>query len=1446
MGEEQLPDRACDGGGEVARPMCLRVWVHLALALLFCLSARAGEGTIPGARLPGAKAHLGDPEALCAVVPEKKALRLPLELPLGRVRLEVRIRTNQKGGALRQRGVSLAYGKARTVATVETLERGTFLALSLVNRGRQVAPVLSLAAMTAAMEIEFAQLQARDVQAGVLEDAGHAAEGLGLREDSAGETGFDARSRHLPVILVESIRVVPLSGPVIVTACVSDRITYAPDSEARLSFTFENLADTPVAVSWAADMLTGLVARTPCGKGTLDLGGGESETQHVRCALGPAPWGRGFEVRVDSPGGSDTVAHAVSVITNPWMVAMHGRGWGMSGSERYTREEALAAAEGLAQKNMREYNNIYEKLAWAPCDYSEMTPDDDEPFYSGQTQYCNTRSSLQTLHEVFEAHGIASITYGKSCASGLPGLHYALRHPERMNVFGTSGFAHESIDVDIIDRMFEGRYRQHGRHEDFWQMWISCWTHFGNHAAVNYGCDEIARSARLLGWDGVRYDGHWWVWKDPVGTAQLTAYAEKRIAEQVPGVVFGYNTCGPRHNERAGAFTDVEMAAMARGGGLVISEYYRNLTGAVQTNIAHLQNVGDFVRLHGGYPLAIFDKNTPWNAALVMAAGFRPMGGGGMRKFATRYSQYIFDPALRRLTTPERFVRPVETLPFRWDAFVYERVVSAERHQLILQLVNVSDETVIGGQYTEPKNLNPPQRAVSFELALPEGYKAGRVFACGDPIACRPMMATFNGTRLTVSSVDVWTLVVIDLERRGTAESLFAQCPDAIDFSKARDHDRDTGRAAPERAELRIAAAVGPAETKAINLGRVRVTPTVLDKVLAAGLPEDTAPGEEVYAKADMAGRIAGRDAGWRKQVNPAIRLVRNGVPDIHCARGVFSHRNRLGEAMARIPQAVVSASCLRSAAGMKGLSADNRGVVHPWPTRSRLTEHDVLILDSLPAPALSIEQRRDVLDFVRGGGGLFVLGGWYSLSKGDYEGSFLEEVLPVRCKQIAYLRRLRPEDGVLRWTPAGREWARGVALPDSASVEWVNHVEPKAGAAVLMMAGDAPVLIAGRCGKGQALVWAASHSGTPQTPWWESRWWPAVAARALADLGAGSDAVAPPDRALQKRVADAIATLEAGELAEDDAVTRDRPKTLRLILSLGTEPGVRFVAGYLLSHPDAIEPKDVPWFTDSILSHVEATPPWATIAQAHLGNPPVGCSTLVAEIAATALEAISYQTVMKWRDVDDITRLRCLGATGDAAALGYLRQRNAALDAREARWQKLLDEGASHDHVSGMYATRLVRPYVTWALLQCGQRDEKTLYQFAKACLDLPYYHWRQHWVLRNKRTMAQELVRQGSSPREGDAQVRFCETAIRRMKRSMVLTAPRFRPAVLGTDEMALRAAAKALAAADCHKSLPLALAFLREVPDAQLPFLAALRTAKLASLRHAYTARDRSEVE
>lgn len=128
--------------------------------------------------------------------------------------------------------------------------------------------------------------------------------------------------------------------------------------------------------------------------------------------------------------------------------------------------------------------------------------------------------------------------------------------------------------------------------------------------------------------------------------------------------------------------------------------------------------------------------------------------------------------------------------------------------------------------------------------------------------------------------------------------------------------------------------------------------------------------------------------------------------------------------------------------------------------------------------------------DYVAGGGGLAMIGGWMSFSgidgKARYRGTPLEEALPVTCLPYDD-RQERPEGIVPELVLPSHPIVKGLTSPWPYFLGY-NRVEAKPGASVVMGIGADPFLCAWDFGKGRTAAFTsdcAPHWGPAEFLGW-------------------------------------------------------------------------------------------------------------------------------------------------------------------------------------------------------------------------------------------------------------------------------------------------------------------------------------------------------------------------
>ena len=166
--------------------------------------------------------------------------------------------------------------------------------------------------------------------------------------------------------------------------------------------------------------------------------------------------------------------------------------------------------------------------------------------------------------------------------------------------------------------------------------------------------------------------------------------------------------------------------------------------------------------------------------------------------------------------------------------------------------------------------------------------------------------------------------------------------------------------------------------------------------------------------------------------------------------------------------------------------------------TYDELFRYDLIVLSDVNYKALGDIAIEMICDYVHEGGSLLVVGGPYAYGNGEFEGSRFLDVLPVHLSG--------PFD--LKWAGKGKSWKLKATSPDHAvlrdvsfaqepRVFWHHFLTAKKDAIVVLKAGEKPVLILGRYGKGKVAALALSPTGVGaegEVQWWDwDGWFPLV-----------------------------------------------------------------------------------------------------------------------------------------------------------------------------------------------------------------------------------------------------------------------------------------------------------------------------------------------------------------
>jgi hypothetical protein len=156
----------------------------------------------------------------------------------------------------------------------------------------------------------------------------------------------------------------------------------------------------------------------------------------------------------------------------------------------------------------------------------------------------------------------------------------------------------------------------------------------------------------------------------------------------------------------------------------------------------------------------------------------------------------------------------------------------------------------------------------------------------------------------------------------------------------------------------------------------------------------------------------------------------------------------------------------------------------------SPVTDSLIIMADMPLGPEQAVQEalRRRVKEDVAGGAHLVILGGLFTLDKGEFAGSSLEELLPVKLagsKGVSKADKPLPIDGA----------------DETASILYYHDLTPASDARVLASAGGHPLVVSRQFGNGIVTVFTGIPSGAlsgQSQPFWKWKDWPRYMAQMI------------------------------------------------------------------------------------------------------------------------------------------------------------------------------------------------------------------------------------------------------------------------------------------------------------------------------------------------------------
>ncbi len=635
--------------------------------------------------------------------------------------------------------------------------------------------------------------------------------------------------------------------PLVITAVVPNKLRYREGEAGTVSVTVRNLIDQPRTASLGVQLTGGLEDPAALPGQEISLAAGAAGEVAVRLPALSGRYGYAVTATVAMAGQVlDRREEYLCVHDSPYAVYAGNRDvepplgygpWHWLVVDCGPSDDEIDQGVHWARA---EYTTCCEVYAWSPGDVFGLAPDEPFWFRGTQSAWLTSKRVLQRLIGGLRRHGIGVIGYLNAAATGEPALRTMRRHPEWFAYSQRSGDT-DTYSVGEIQRQrawlagFDrARYRAEGdpsapgfqgtpaewqRLRAFWEAQAKAAN--SPTAMVGYftaNCrrpevveaiaDQVIASARMFGWDGLRWDcGHLntgTLWGDyrtlydfsgaPLAmtpdemVAQTVANQQafkRRIRQAVPGYVFGTNYGSLQETATYPAMTD----ELCRDGGWMLDEVasdYQQPQSPYHTwdrYYAVMCDSAEVVTRRGGHyhPYGPNRYGSTHQADRLYDTIFRLAGhghpfmpyynsclpAGNYAQFAVRFGRFLFDPAMRRVE-PAATVARVDAPQRLWWEKSVRRLMDGGSEYRIVHLINPPVTTDL--ETNREERLPEPVRGVKVAVAPPADKRQVRAWLLTaesdqltDPPGPRAVpLAVSSGAwpSVTVPQVRYWNLVV--------------------------------------------------------------------------------------------------------------------------------------------------------------------------------------------------------------------------------------------------------------------------------------------------------------------------------------------------------------------------------------------------------------------------------------------------------------------------------------------------------------------------------------------------------------------------------------------------------------------------------------------------------------------------------------------------------------
>ncbi|HEY3397827.1 MAG TPA: hypothetical protein VGM19_09250 [Armatimonadota bacterium] len=617
--------------------------------------------------------------------------------------------------------------------------------------------------------------------------------------------------------------------PVFISKVWPDKLLNRPNSDEIITVSVHNLTDAPQAgLKLHVELQGDLNTKLPVGDQEIALAPYESKDVPFTWNTGAREYGYDVGATLtNAQGGVVSQRSDCFAVTS----SLYKMRIGFAVSPYFLDKTTVPDA---VLRSRLAYGNYMEIYGWSPGAFAELYP--RERFWSsGQiSEWTYDRDVMKAWNAEMHRLGLSTFAYDISLYNGWAGQELMRKHPEWC-AFTAQGRPDGNVDTAAW-QFKENAYGAdkpptltpfRGEMPNSGTVWPA------SDELMTYEAGEITKVDQDLGFNAVRWDGHPIIWTQEgsggiIGTGlgkmiynydgrtifQVAGNGDQQSLHNIQLIKTALRKADPNFEWGYNAGYDMTCETMpltwkevVKNAGIWVEGGFRSgdegradpsNTWAKYQQKLYLSS--QFVLRGGGYPIhgalaadsvymrrllyALFLANgshTSWHSDMTVATD--------MSRFATRYSQYLFDPNLHPwwgypdihvsgwVQWEERnagTIPPLDTeakvesaRPIWFEKLLFHRELPDGTKDTVMHLINAP-----GKPYVDYLQMDPPpvQEKVGVTVRVPAGMKLKQAWCLspdripnGQPLEATP--AGDGWVKVTVPQLMVWDIIVFNWEK---------------------------------------------------------------------------------------------------------------------------------------------------------------------------------------------------------------------------------------------------------------------------------------------------------------------------------------------------------------------------------------------------------------------------------------------------------------------------------------------------------------------------------------------------------------------------------------------------------------------------------------------------------------------------------------------------------